>query len=235
MVSGKEILIFQKRKELYDFINRNPGLHVREISRKSKIPMTTLLYHLIYLTKIGLIKEKSDGKFKRIFISNKMGIKDEEILILLRNKNSCKILIYFLFSLSCSQIELSNNLEMPPSTVSYYLKKMINLGIIEEVPVENGQIQPFIKKDKVIRRKPTSSEKFYRRKSGDVINLVYKLLVTSKYSLFDEDIVDSFIFIQKYVEKQKDHADKKIIKNINDQIDSVVDWFQSFFPPYFCS
>ena len=188
---------------------------------------------LPYLTKIGLITEKSDGKFKRIFISYKIGKKDKEILILLRNKNSCKILLYFLFSIICSQIEISNDLEMPPSTVSYYLNKMIKKGIIEEAPVENGQIRPFINGDKVIQRKPTSSEKFYRRKSADVINSVYKLLVVNKHSLFDEDIIDSFIFIQKHIEKQKDQPDKKIIMNINDHMESVIEWLDLFFHPSF--
>ncbi|MCK4364699.1 MAG: winged helix-turn-helix transcriptional regulator [Thermoplasmatales archaeon] len=241
MISGREVLNFQKRKELYDFINENPGLYIREISRKKNIPITTLLYHLIYLNKIGIIKEKIDGKFKRIFISNKLGQEDKEILSFLRNKNSCKILIYLLFSLSCSQIEISKDLEMPPSTVSYYLKKMINNDIIEEVPVKNGLVHPFSYNDKAIQRKTITSEKFYRRKTQEVINSIYKLLLANKHSLFYEDIIDSFIFINKYIqkeidaEKQKGNINRGIIRNINDQIDSVVDLFQVFFNPPFCS
>jgi predicted transcriptional regulator len=113
MLSEKNILKLEKRKKIYDFIDKNPGLNIREISRKLNIPLTSLIYHLNYLKKLNLIIERQEGKYKKIFISYKIGADDKKILGLLRNKNSSKILLYLFLYLSCSQIEISRELNIP--------------------------------------------------------------------------------------------------------------------------
>ena len=95
--------------------------------------------------------------------------------------------------LSCTQIELSKELDIPPSTVSYYLKKMIDMEIIEESLVINGRIYPFPNGVRYIERNPIRSEKFYRRKNQQVVNSFFKLLIVHKSSLDNEALIDAFI------------------------------------------
>jgi len=235
MLSEKNVFKLKKRREIYDFIDKNPGLNIREISRKLNIPFTSLSYHLKYLKKLDLIREEHEGKYKKIFISYKIGAKDKKILGLLRNKNSCKILLYLFWMLSCSQIELSRELNISPPTVSYYLKKMINLEIIEEIPVVNGRIYPFPNGDRYIEYNPVRSEKFYRRKNQEVANSVYKLLIAYKSSFDNEDIIDVLIDIWTTYEAERDPVTVKKYKKLDDQIDSVADLLNTFFRPPFCS
>ena len=240
MILKKDILKLNNRKKIYDFIDKNPGLNIREISRKLNIPFTSLSYHLKYLEKLDLIREKHEGKYKKIFNSYNIGTKDKKILSLLRNKNSCKILIYLLWMLSCSQIELSRELNLSPPTVSYYLKKMVDMEVIEEIPVVNGRIYPFPGGIRYIEKKPVGSEKFYRRKNQEVANSVGKLIIAHKTSFDNEDELDIFIDYW-YTYKNEGLKNegrpvkpKKIIK-LNDQINSAVDLFLIFFKPPFCT
>ena len=115
-------------------------MHYSEISRKTNIPKTTLLYHLRYFDKIGLIKKVKKEGYTRLYIINTLSDQEKKLLSLLRQKIPCRILIQLLFSYACSRIELSKELELPPTTVQYYLDKMLDIGLIEKAPVENGYI-----------------------------------------------------------------------------------------------
>ena len=224
---------FGKRKKIYDFIAKNPGLNKREVSRRLHIPITTLTYHLKYLKKLNLIKEKIDGEYLRIFVSNEIGKNDKQLLCLFRNKNSCKIFLYLLFSLSFSQIELSKELELTPPTVAYHLKKMVKMGIIEEVPVKNGLIYPFPnpKMDYVIQRKRVKSEKFYRRKNQEILNEASRVLIAHKHSLSDENLINSYL---DYLECWGNIIPVKKLKSIDYRINTVIESVSDIFRPPFC-
>jgi len=233
MIPKEKLIEIGKRKKIYNFIVKNPGLNKREISRRLSIPITTLTYHLKYLKKLDLINERIDGEYLRIFASNKIGKNDEKLLCLFRNKNSCKIFLYLLFSISFSQIELSKELELSSPTVSYHLKKMVKMGIIEEVPARNGLIIPFPnqKEDFVIHRKPVKSEKFYRRKNHHIFNALCRVLISNKQSLPDEDLIDSYL---NYLENVGKTIPVTKLKSIDDGINSAIDFFSDIFKLPFC-
>ena len=246
MISKKNILKLEIRRKIYDFVDKNPGLHVREISRRMDIPINTLIYHIKYLKKLGLIDEKHEGKYNFIFITQKIGKQDKQILGLLRKKTSCKIFLHLLFSLSCSQIELSKELEISPASVSYHLKKMLDIGIIEEAPVENGKIYPLknlknpILKDCVIELKPLKGEKFYRRKNQEFINAVYRVLIAYKHGLSDENLIDMYLewrdeSRKKWNEEARRIKLQKLRGSDEDGINSILDFILEFFKPPFAA
>jgi len=90
----EQILKNEKRHNIYNFILRNPGLHLRELSRNLKIPIATLNYHLRYLEKQGLIEKKSTGRFSRYYTVNQISKIDKKILGVLRRKLPRDIILY---------------------------------------------------------------------------------------------------------------------------------------------
>ena len=50
-----EILENENRKKIYETIERSPGIHLREIQRILDMPLTTLEYHLSYMTRKKII------------------------------------------------------------------------------------------------------------------------------------------------------------------------------------
>ena len=230
MINDKNVLGFEQRRKIYNFITKNPGVHHIEISRKLKIPNTTLFYHISFLKKLGIIHEKTDGRYKRIYAKSDIGFKEKQIISLLRKKVPCRIFLHILFSISCSQIELSKELEIHPASVSYHLKKMLELGIIEEAPVNNGVINPNVNHD--LSCKPIGREIFYRRKNQEIINTVYRILIKYKNNLPNKKIINSYI---SYLNEFEDVTVPKKIVSVDEKFNTISDMLQDFFKPFFCS
>ena len=188
----------QTRQKIYNSISKNPGIHYSEISRHTKIPKTTLLYHIRYLDRIGLIKKIKNNGYTRLFVKDEQSSLEKKLLFLLRQKVPCKILIQLLFSWACSRRELSKELELPPTTVKYYLDKMLEMGIIEKAPVKDGYIKiyPAEYSDKylILEKKPVGREVFYRRKEYSELRVTtYKLMVSHKDSLADKELIQTYV------------------------------------------
>jgi DNA-binding transcriptional ArsR family regulator len=182
MKEGK-IIKLETRRRIYNFILDYSGLHLREISRKMDIPKTTLNYHINYLKDRGLIINKSEGRYVRIYVLKNSVYKYKEILGLLRQKTSRNILLIILKWTVSSRREISVELDMHPNTISNHLNKLLEMNIIEQAPVGNGIIHRT--DGGVIERSPIGREKFYRLTSS-WIDLVYEAFIIYEESLFDD-------------------------------------------------
>ena len=141
MIQKDQILELEIRRQIYNFILKYPGLHLRELSRKLNIPKTTLCYHIKYLEKRGLLTAKSEGKYTLYYVSNNIGNNQKKMLHLLRQETTRNIVLYFLVRSCASRIELSRSLGKHPTTLDMPLKKLLEMDIIESAPVLDGKVQ----------------------------------------------------------------------------------------------
>ena len=223
------ILEFKRRREIYEFISQNSGLHMRDISRKLNVPFTSLKYHLNNLEKKGFIISRDDGKYSRYFISLEIGEKEKRILNCLRKRTTLHIILWFFIAVQCSQKDISRFLEKHPTTISFHLRKMIQAGIIEQVSIDKGVIHNEIPPI-TINRPQVSSEKIYVLQDPWMI---YDLLIKNKENLGDKEVVTGII---EYVEFIISEGIPKQIQNREDTKESIVNTFYGFFfPPSFCS
>ena len=225
----KDLLELKRRKEIYNIVSNSPGLHKREISRRINMPFSSLGYHLNYLEKHQLILPKLDGKYKRYYITLEIGRNEKKILNFLRRKTAFYMIIWMLMIVGCSQRDFSEFLEKHPATISFYLRKMKQLDIIEEVISNKG----IISKDtmpKIITRPQITSEKIYVLKDPW---MVYDLVIKHKENLLDEQMINT---LMKFVDFTCSDGIPNKIPNPHDSFDSVVKAFcDFFFPPSFCS
>ena len=252
MISKDNILKLEIRQELYSFINKNPGLHVREISRKIKIPLGTVRHHLNYLKKLEIIEEKNYKNKKQIFITGKVSKEDKELLALFRKKIPCQIYIHLMYRFIFTRKDLSKELEVDPGTISYYLKKMIKMGIIEEAPAENGNIFlcPPTKHNELIERRVVGREIFYKKNFSinNIHKRIYKLLITHKNNMGDKKFIELYNEFFENLDKIDAIGDKvnrrrkTIIRDgkkisyeiiLNDF--EILDEVMNFFKPPFCA
>lgn len=223
------VLELKRRREIYECISENSGSHMRDISRKTNVPFTTLQYHLNYLEKRGLILLREDGKYNRYYKSYDISEKEKKIINCFRKRTTLYIMLWFFIAIQCSQKDLSRFLEKHPTTIGFHLRTMLRAGIIEQVSNENGVI---IKNTlpSTIKRPQVSSEKIY------VLTdpwMMYDLLLKHRENLEEKELVSGII---DYVEFQISDGIPKQIQNRDDTLHSVVNtfcWF--FFPPSFCS
>ena len=220
LVSKNNILDLDTRQRIYDYIEKNPGMHSRELSRNMNIPLTTLRYHLNVLKKKELIEAKHIGSYKKFFVSGKVCNLDKELLTLFRKKIPCRMFLFLSYSSACNQKDLSEELEVDPALISYHLKKMLKLGIIEKAPVENGLLFPFNNKISQVywEKQTVGREIYYRVKDNNQITLrICRLLVKNKDSIEDKVLIEAFLDFYKYCMKYG-ITDKQLIKNYKKKI-----------------
>ncbi|EQB67819.1 MAG: transcriptional regulator, ArsR family [Thermoplasmatales archaeon A-plasma] len=81
------------REAILQIIRTNPGIHFREIQRKSGAAIGQVEYHLYQLERSERVHYRIDGKVKRYFTSEGTGLKQRKIIYYLRNPVS-RDLIY---------------------------------------------------------------------------------------------------------------------------------------------
>ncbi len=171
----KKILELDTRKKIYNIVEKNAGCHFREIERKAKIPGSSVRYHLHYLAKNDIIKEKRDGKNLRYFPEKNFG-ENEILLGLLRQKSIRTILLSILYNKNKKNTNenIVRFTQLSPATVSWYIKKLIEKRIIS------------------VNKKGRKSEYSLKIKEKDIINLLmqYKesfldTLVNSTIEMWD--------------------------------------------------
>ncbi len=164
------ILDLEMRRRIYECIEQNPGVHFREIQRRTSIAIGSLDYHLHYLHRHGLIRVEKDRKYVRYFPLTKTWTDEErDILSLLRHEKIRHILVYMLQKKNANPQDISVTLNIQSSTLSWYLKNLAAKG--------------------VIRYAKRGRQRFYAVNNPE--NIV-KYLIAHKKSFFD-DMVDNFI------------------------------------------
>ena len=231
MSSEDTLLFVKKRRDIYNYIKKNPGSHQREISRKLDVPYSTLYYHLNYLKKQDLISEKQNNGYARYYVKNIVGRVDKEILDLLRQKIPRSILVFLLYSYVSTEKHLSENLDRHPTTIKHHLKKLLDLDIIEPAPVENGVIDNKLSSNKpVILRRPVKNEKLYRIKNRALVEKAMSICWKS----FKKD--EAFKSVCEVVwDMKRSHGVPKTIKPFEKSIDEVFDRIFEIFPIPWCA
>jgi len=234
MISRKNIFNLKKKKEIYEFITENPGVYLREISRRLNIPRTTLIHHLKYLKKNELILSKFVGRYKRYWAVNKIGQKDKELLFLFRQETPRNIIISITEYGIRSQIDLSEDLNKHPTTIAFHLKKLKEMDIIEQAIVKNGMIQR-IDKEHWMKRSPRGTEIFYRLKSKELKLRIINLMIAHYKRLPEDPLIKHFIEdTPERFTKIKIAEKYKIVVSPQDAVDQIEEVIFEIFPhPYY--
>lgn len=117
------------RKEIYDIISKNPGIHYQGIKKQLDMATGTLEHHLDHLTSRGVITSKRDRYYKRFFPAG-VDVNDKIILSSVRQKNPRRILVYILVHPGASHGEMKRELGLKASTLSFYLKDLLSKGLV---------------------------------------------------------------------------------------------------------
>ena len=73
------------RDSILEVIEKNPGLHFREIQRRTGTAVGQIEYHLYQLEKMDKVVIKEDGKLKRYFSTTKGDATERRVIYYLRN------------------------------------------------------------------------------------------------------------------------------------------------------
>jgi predicted transcriptional regulator len=124
------ILENSRRKEIYDFIKKNPGFHFRELQRRLKIPLSSFEHHIDFMIRHQIISKEKDGGFTRFF-AQEMSQEEKRLLSTLRNRRVQEIVLLLLTKNEIKYQDLKNQLNVHSSSLSYYLKHLVDKNIIQ--------------------------------------------------------------------------------------------------------
>jgi predicted transcriptional regulator len=133
-----EILENEKRRRIYGLIEASPGIHLRELQRILDIPLTTLEYHLSYMTRKKILFAETEDHHKRYY-TKPLDPEDKKVLSALRQKRMREIVLVVLENGKAKYQLLAERLKVSPSTLSTYLKYLVNRNIlaVEKIGYEN--------------------------------------------------------------------------------------------------
>ena len=126
----KEILLENsKRKRIYEFIKNNPGFHLRELQRRLEIPLSSLEYHVDYMVRHQVIYKEKEGLYARYFAQQPTR-EELKLISALRHEKLREIVAIVLEENDVKFQDLKDYLDLPSSTLSYYLKYLTDHNIL---------------------------------------------------------------------------------------------------------
>jgi predicted transcriptional regulator len=145
-----EILENENRRKIYEVIEHSPGIHLRELQRVLNMPLTTLEYHLSYMVRKKIIYSESDTHYKRYY-AKPFGDEDKKVLSALRQKRLREIVLLILATGKAKYQFMADYLKIPHSTLSFYLKYLVDKGILIKDKIGYETIYTVKDEDEVVK------------------------------------------------------------------------------------
>jgi len=144
----EEILENDRRRKIYAVIKKNPGLHIRELQRVLDIPLASLQYHLNYMARRSIIIEEKAEHYTRYY-TKALDPEDKKILSILRQKTMREIVLIILVSKKAKYHFLVENLKLPTSTVSFYIKNLLENDIVLRTKIGYENVYTIKNEDRI--------------------------------------------------------------------------------------
>ena len=110
-------------------INTNPGIRFRELMKSMKITNGVMSYYIQKLEKSGVVNTERTSGVLRLF-SNTVKSSDIDIIKFLRISTPKKIMVVLLEEDLLTFKQITEKIQMSPSTTSFYLGKLLQTEIV---------------------------------------------------------------------------------------------------------
>jgi predicted transcriptional regulator len=164
-----EILENENRRKIYRVITSNPGIHLRELQRVLNMPLSTVDYHLGYMVKKDIILRDHNQGIIRYF-AKPFDETEKRIVSALRQKRMRDIVFVVLRHHKSRYTQLLDQLQLPRSTLAFYLKYLVEHGILIRERVGTEHIYRLIDEDRVAKILITYRTSFVDKVVDKVMN-----------------------------------------------------------------
>jgi DNA-binding transcriptional ArsR family regulator/predicted transcriptional regulator len=119
------------RSRIYEFIQQNPGVHLRKIVKELGLAMGHAQYHLNILEKSGRIKSRKSGLHRNYYSVAIVNGTFEIILAFLRQETSRDILVYLMEHPGSTQSDIANFKHFSSPTINWHMSRLMDNGMVE--------------------------------------------------------------------------------------------------------
>jgi predicted transcriptional regulator len=120
-------------ERILQFIQNNPGCHLRKIKDTIHVSQGTVQYHTDRLEKIGRITYSRSGFYKHYFPVGVFQNNEKEILQILGQETARQILMFIIEQHAPTQKDIVNNIGISAASIFWHVKRLIELGLVDEV------------------------------------------------------------------------------------------------------
>lgn len=125
-----DILELETRRNIFELLKKNPGLHLSKIAKTLKLRVSLVEYHLRYLEKHGLLLSDTHTGFKRYIVAGETKSVQKKNFSILRQKNLLIIVLYLLKKNQANHKDILQQMDIAPATLSYHLERLVKNDII---------------------------------------------------------------------------------------------------------
>jgi predicted transcriptional regulator len=120
------------REQIFGYITAHPGVHLRQVCRELGLAMGDVQYHIRRLERDGRINSVRRGLYKFLYPTALFGEKQRDILSVLSLETPRELLLNMIQKPGSSQDELAIAMKVSQPTISWHLKRLNDLGILEK-------------------------------------------------------------------------------------------------------
>lgn len=148
-IGEKNLFDNKTRDKIYDYVEKHPGMHLRQIMRETGVPDGAAVYHLRRLEEFEKIKSRNHSHYryfwtKEMWEQEQIWKKQEGL-----TQNELNVYDFIKKTPGVTQQEISEAMIISRRTITYYLQKMVNKNIVKSKNVEDRK-RYFINEDKII-------------------------------------------------------------------------------------
>lgn len=122
----------ENTQKVLQFIQQNPGCHMRQIQRDLNMAMGTTQYHLNSLEEMGKIISERTGSQRFYFPIGSFGDLERNILKVLNQDSAREILLFIIERKTPTQTDIVNNIKISSGTANWHIMRLLEYGIIKE-------------------------------------------------------------------------------------------------------
>ena len=153
--------LHKHQQNLINIIEKNPGIRYRELLRSTNLSNGVLTYHLTELAGSNIINVERRRGVTRYY-SVQISSEESKVISHIRNIISRKILLLIIERGSCTLSEIAVLTNKAPSTISWYLQRLLDANIIK-------------------KKSASSDGVYYKSRFYEVVNKILVLDMLSKY------------------------------------------------------
>lgn len=128
-----ESLSLATRREIFEHVKSNPGIHFSQLKRDLDMETGLLQYHLGELEEYDVLESEEHQGKRRVFVTRELDEEERAILAVLRYETTRIILLHLLEHGPARNSEIAEAAGVTPATISWHLSNLTEKGIIESV------------------------------------------------------------------------------------------------------
>lgn len=132
-------------QRVLEFIQKNPGSHLRQIKRELSMSIGTIQYHLKYLEKQGRITSEKQNMYRYYFPVGMFKQNEKNILKVFKQETAREIIMIIIEKKNPTQKELVDALKLSAPSISWNIDRLIEYDLVDEI--RDGKFKRYILKE----------------------------------------------------------------------------------------